>query len=142
MLCGKCKKPLLCKHCGETEYSQHVDDGQDCIYDACRCERFRYDDCKECAKITTYVGIDARWYIKSTIEVIQIGIFVICLIGFVVGFIAMWFNQKPWVSNTMGWSMGVGVVNVLFMVSADSRWRDDYEDRSMVFPIREKRNGI
>lgn len=149
MLCGRCKKPILCISCGETEYSQHVDDGHDFVPDECHCEKFKPDDCQECAKVKRYVDKDKMWYIKTWVETIQISIFMVCLIGTVISFIVLivafpivWgkpisYQPIPWLNNLMGWSVCVGLVNFLLMLSCDKNWRDDYEDHSMIFNIRE-----
>lgn len=140
MLCGRCKKPILCICCGETEYSQEVYDGH----------KFMPDKCQECAKIKRYVDKDKMWYVKTWVEIIQIFIFMVCLMGTVASFIiliVMFFmvvgkplsyQPFPWLNNLMAWSVCVGLVNFLIMLSCDKNWRDDYEDHSMVFNIREK----
>jgi len=139
MLCGRCKKQILCKCCGETEYSQHVDDGHDFVPDECHCEKFKPDDCQECAKVKRYVNKDITWHIKTWVEAIQIFILMVCLIGFVGTFVIMWAYPKPLVQLVMALSFCIGLLNFLIMLSSDKDWRDDYEDRSMVFNIREKK---
>jgi len=57
------------------------------------------------------------WYIKSALEIIQIFIFIICFIGFIFTFITMWFCQESWVNGIMAWSVGIGFINLLFLVS-------------------------
>ena len=127
MLCGKCKNPILCKCCDETEHSQYVRDSH----------KFIPSDCEYCKENPTYVNLDFMWYFKTITDVIQALIFIVCLIGFVVTFIIMWFNNSVWVSNIMGWSVCVGFINGLFMISRDRRWREDYIDRSLVRNIKE-----
>jgi hypothetical protein len=96
-----------------------------------------------------YIDKDAMWYIKSIIEAIQVFIALICFIGFVVGmlfvFIAIFmvwnkpigYQPFPWVQHVLAWCIPIGLVNILFMISSDSRWREGYEDHSMSM---EKRN--
>jgi len=156
MLCGKCRKPLLCKYCGEPEFSQCIDAEHDfvpdefMIPDHCQCKKFRAADCEECSKIKEYINKDMMWNIKSTIEAIQIFIMMICLIGFVVGMIfviigipMVWgkpldYQVFPWVIYILGWCMPIGLVNLLFMFASDKDWRDNYEDHSWIRNIREK----
>lgn len=152
MLCGRCEKPLLCRDCGEVEYSRDVDieDERDRRFYECICKKFRQDKC-ECEKEIRYINKDAMWYIKSTLEAIMMFIGAVCFLGFVIGmvfvFIAIpmvWgkpisYQPFPWLNYVMSWSICVGFVNLLIIVSCDSRWREDYEDHSMVFPIEEKR---
>ncbi len=128
MLCGRCEKPILCQCCGETEYSQEVRDGH----------KFIPDDC-ECEKVVRYIDKDTMWNIKSTIEAIQIFVFIVCLIGFIVAFLVMWFSQARWVSDLIGWSMAIGLINFLFLISCDYDWRENYIDHSTVMYIREER---
>ena len=54
----------------------------------------------------------------------------VCLIGFVISFIAMFFTQAEWVNTLMGISVSAGVFNGFGLASFDSRWREDYQDRS------------
>jgi hypothetical protein len=148
MLCGKCKEPLLCKYCGETEHSRRDKDGP---Y-VCICERFIYEDCQECAKVKEYVNKDAMWYIKSIFEAILILIGTVCFLGFVIGMIfvligipMVWgkplsYHPFPWLNMVLAVSICVGLVDILFLISFDSHWREEYEDHSMVFPIKEKIN--
>ncbi len=83
---------------------------------------------------------DTMWHIKTWIEVIQIFIFMVCLIGFVGSFIIMlvsipviWekpisYQPLPWLNCVMAWSMGIGLPNFLCMLSCDKEWRRDYRD--------------
>lgn len=156
MLCGKCKKPLVCKYCGEVEYSrdEDIEDEHERRFYECRCDKFRSNECEECAKIKVYVNKDIMWYVKSIVEAILILIMTICLVGFVVGMIfvliaipMVWgkplsYQPFPWLNCVMAWSICVGLVNLLFLFSLENDWRDHYEDRSMVFNIKEKRDGI
>jgi len=129
MLCGKCNKPILCKCCGETEYSDDVRDGH----------KFIPSDCQFCKENPTYIDKDIMWYVKSIIEAFQILILIICLIVF---FASWWFvlmcNNKLVSNNMMGWSVCVGLVNFLIMVSCDKEWREDYIDHSSVRNISEE----
>ena len=141
MLCGRCKKPILCICCGETEYSQEVYNGHNFMPDKCECE-----------KIKRYVDKDKMWYIKTWVEAIQILIFMVCLIGTVVSFVFLLiafpmvvgkpisYQPFPWLNTLMAWSVCAGLLNFLIMLSCDKEWRRDYEDHSMVFNIREKSN--
>ena len=74
---------------------------------------------------------DIMWYVKSTIDVIVILIFIICLIGFVSSwFVLIWYKD---VANIiMAWSLSIGFVNFLFLVSCDKEWRQDYKDTENV----------
>jgi len=117
---------MLCICCGETEYSQEVYNGHEFMPDRCECE-----------KIKIYVNKDRMWYTKTWVEAIQVLIFMVCLIGFIVSwFVLIWDNEIA--STIMGFSVGIGAFNFLAMLSANSRWREDYEDHSMVFNIKEK----
>ena len=139
MICGRCGKQILCKVCGDTENSQETP----------WCHDFKPDDC-ECEKIPRYIGIDWKWKVKSICEVIMIAIFMACLAGFLISFVSMIIllpkvigtsiheNLYPWLNNLMGWSICVGLVNFLFMISCDKDWRRDYEDHSWAERIREK----
>lgn len=69
---------------------------------------------------------DFMYYVKSITEVVMILLFIICLIVFIVSWIVFIWNKE--VANIMmGWSMGIGFVNLLSTISWDSRWREDYE---------------
>jgi len=69
------------------------------------------------------------WYVNSIIEIILTLIFLICLIGFVITFVGIFFlYQKLWLSNIMGWSVGIGIINILFILSYDIDWRRGYRD--------------
>ncbi len=139
MLCGKCKRPILCKCCGETEYSDFVYDGHN----------FVEDDCQHCKENPTYIDKDFKWHFKTITEIIQILIACMCLIGFVVGMIFLcitipivWgkpisYQPFPWLGHIMAWSIGVGFINGLFLISLDKDWRENYIDRSMVFNIKD-----
>jgi len=139
MLCGKCNKPILCKCCGETEYSDYVDDGH----------KFIPSDCNFCKENPTYIDKDIMWYVKSIIEAFLILILIVCLIGFVAGVISIiiaipltWgkplsYYPYPWLNNVMVWSVCIGFVNFLIMVSCDKEWREDYIDHSSVRNIEE-----
>ena len=81
-----------------------------------------------------YIEKDKMWYVKSICDVIMIAIFMICLIGFVITFVISLSYRiiagnpiAVVVSNTMGWFMGIGLMNFLIMISYDSDWRRDYE---------------
>ena len=135
MLCARCKQPIPCKSCGSTEYSQYED-----IDDSCICDRFRPDKCEHCEKIPIYINKDIMWYIKSTIEVIQILVFLACLIGFISSWFVLIWNKE--IANLMiGFSIPIGLVNALFIATSDSRWRESYEDFSIEDYIREKKHG-
>jgi hypothetical protein len=140
MLCGRCKKPLLCKVCGETENSQTAPWNH----------KFDPEECEDCKDDPTYLKKDVMWYFKSITEAIQVFIGCICLIGFVVGMLLVlvsipfvWgkpisYQPFPWLGVVMSWSISVGLVNGLFILSRDNRWREDYIDHSMIINIREK----
>jgi hypothetical protein len=80
------------------------------------------------------------WYAKSTIEAIMIGIACICLLGLIVGVIFMAisfpmilgkpisYHPFPWLNDLMGWSVCIGFINFLFMISWEKDWRRDYRD--------------
>ena len=68
---------------------------------------------------------NTMWYIKSTCEIAMIFIFIICLIGFISSWFVMIWN-KVLSNNIMGWSVCVGLVNLLFLISCDKDWRQDY----------------
>lgn len=131
MLCGHCRKQILCIRCDETEYSQTAGT-----------HRFEPEKC-ECERVDRYENKDAMWYIKSAYEAILIFIGCICLIGFVLGMIfvlalipMVWgkpisYHPFPWLGAVMAWSICVGLVDILFMASWNydygERWRDDYK---------------
>ena len=72
---------------------------------------------------------DTKWHIKSTLEAIQIFFFVICLVGAIICLIAVCFLPEPeMIGSILGWFTSVGFVNFLFLISSDSKWRQDYED--------------
>ncbi len=83
---------------------------------------------------------DTIYHIKTVIEIIHILIALICVIGFVGGFIIVlvfipmiWgkpigYQPLPWLNYVMGWSMGIGLSNFLIMLSCDKEWRRDYRD--------------
>ena len=132
MLCGRCKEPLICRDCDGTELQ--------CSQEIYGKHKFRSKECEYCKENPIYIDKDAMWYIKSTLDAIMILIFLSCLIGFILSLLVFFWNKE--VSNLMmGFSVCIGLVNILFMISVDDRWREDYIDRSMVFPIKEKING-
>jgi hypothetical protein len=139
MLCGKCKNPILCRCCGETEYSDLVFDGH----------KFKPDDCEYCKENPTYINKDFMWHFKAITEAIQIFIGLICAIGFVGGMIfviiaipmvlgkPISYQPFPWLGGVMAYSISIGLINGLFIIARDNRWREDYIDRSTVDNIRE-----
>ena len=86
---------------------------------------------------------DLMWYIKSVTEAIQIFVFLICAIGFIITFLIMlctlpevWgkpisYNPDSVIGDIMGWCVGIGLVNFLFLISRDKDWRRDYRDNDM-----------
>jgi len=126
MLCGRCKKSIKCQCCGETEYSDHVHDGHKFVPEICDCEPI-------------YIK-NIMWYIKSIIEIIQIALFFICGIVFIIAFFFSCFLENTaWISNILGFSMCIGILNFVCMLSCDKRWREDYIDYSTDANIMKER---
>ena len=72
---------------------------------------------------------DIMWYLKSIFETTMIIIFMICLIGFIISWVFMIWN-KNLANNIMGFSVCIGFVNLLFMMSFDKDWRTEYRDEN------------
>jgi len=70
---------------------------------------------------------DFMWYLKSIIETTMVVIFMSCLIGFFVSWIIMIWD-KNMANNIMGFSVCIGLVNFLFILSFDKDWRTEYQD--------------
>jgi uncharacterized membrane protein len=71
------------------------------------------------------------WHIKSICEIAMILIFIVCLMGFIGSlFILIW--NRILANNIMGWSVGIGFVNFLFLISCDKDWRQDYMKISQI----------
>ena len=142
MLCGYCGKQIICLYCDETEYSPAAAGGH----------RFEPEKC-ECEKVDRYINKDAMWYIKSTYEAILIFIGTICFIGFVVGMIfvlisipMVWgkpisYHPFPWLNYVMAWSICLGLVDMLFLLSCDKEWRDDYKEYIEEFETEIRQKG-
>jgi len=83
---------------------------------------------------------DIMWYIKSVLEAIMIFVFIVCLIGFVatliimvVGIPMVWgkpisYHPFPWFNQLAGWSICIGLINLVVMISYERYWRRDYRD--------------
>jgi len=131
MLCGKCKRPLICEYCLETEFSPNAEEYGKHKFVPTKCE---------CEKEIKYINLDAMWYIRSFFDVVMILIFLICLIGFIASWFVLIWNKE--IANIMmGCSFCVGLVNILFLVSSNDGWRVFYEDDHMVFDIKEEGEG-
>ena len=65
------------------------------------------------------------YYIKSIFEIVMLVIFFLCLIGFISSFIIMIWNL-PLCIYIMGYSVSIGFINFLFMISWDYGWKEDY----------------
>jgi hypothetical protein len=134
MLCGRCKKPIICEDCLVTE--------QECLQEQDKYHKHKFTPTEcECESIPRYIGQDIMWNIKSVFEAIIIFIFVACFLGFIISFFTLWFIPS-WLENVhntvFAISVCVGVVDIFFMAAWESDWREDYRDRSTITNIREK----
>ncbi len=69
---------------------------------------------------------DTRWHIKSIAEIVLILIFIVCLIGFLASWVVMIWNKEI-AGHIIGFSVVIGIFNLLVIVSCDKDWRKDYE---------------
>ena len=76
-------------------------------------------------KMIKFKDKDWRYYLLSIRDIFHIGLALICFLVFIGSFIALIWSKS--VSNAMlASSICVGIFNMLFIVSYDNYWEEDY----------------